>query len=190
MRSERTGKSAGGDQRENYYRGKVEPYGKRHAEFDSPSVEALFNLAWTYDVILGHLSRELARRNLSVSAFNVLMILHRTGGEGSRLNELSELLVVSRANVTGLVDSLEGKGLVRRGEVAGDRRARVARITKAGEKLIASVLPGYYTEVRRICSGLSVREKGALSSLLEKLRVSVRETGSLDVEARKGRKER
>ncbi len=190
MKWTRSEQGAESDQRENYYGGSVEPYGRKYSEFDSPSMEMLFNLAWTYDVLLGHLSRDLSRHNVSVSAFNVLMILHRTGGEGCRLNELSKLLVVSRANVTGLVDSLESRGLVERVAEEGDRRVRVAQITGAGEDLIASILPDYYAEVRRVCSGLSKMDKRELSGLLAKLRTSVRNSSTGRLDERKTRKTR
>ena len=55
-----------------------------------------------------------------------------------------------RSNVTGLVDRLEARGLVKRGEHATDRRAHLVRLTPAGRKLIESILPLYHRAAEEI----------------------------------------
>ena len=161
------------DQRERHYRDRVRQHGQRYPEFYLPSVQVILDLIYTYDVSSTHLARRIAKYGLSLSAFNLLMILTRSGKEGCRLSEIGELLLVSRANITGLMDSLEEKALVERVTDSRDRRARVARITRAGEALLESLLPGHYVELRRICSALSNQEKSQLCELLTKLRHSI-----------------
>ena len=161
------------DKREIYYRDRVRQHGQRYRQFHLPSVEVLLNLAYTYDVTATHLARAIGKHGLSLSSFNLLMILSRNGGEGCPLYEIGELLLVSRANVTGLVDSLERKGLVERVADKRDRRVRVARITKAGGTLLESLLPEHYLDLRKICSRLNTAEKASLGDLLTKLRNSV-----------------
>jgi MarR family 2-MHQ and catechol resistance regulon transcriptional repressor len=161
------------DDRGHYYRHRMRKHGQRYREFHWPSSMLLFDLAYTYDITAARMSRELGSVGLSLSAFNMLMILHRSEGRGCPLHELSELMIVSRANITGLVDCLEQKGLVERVMDENDRRVRVARITKAGEKLLESFLPSHFTSVRDMCSGLTNLEKSTLSRLLAKFRRSV-----------------
>jgi len=161
------------DKREIYYRDRVRQHGQRYRQFHLPSVEVLLNLAYTYNVTATHLARAIGKHGLSLSSFNLLMILSRSGSEGCPLHEIGELLLVSRANITGLVDSLERKGLVERVADKRDRRVRVARITRTGETLLESILPGHYLELRKICSGLNNAEKASLRDLLTKLRHSV-----------------
>ncbi len=57
-------------------------------------------------------------------------------GEGMQLHDLGELLVVSRANITGLIYHFEQKGYVNRVVDQQDRRARFARITRKAEALL------------------------------------------------------
>lgn len=57
----------------------------------------------------------------------------------SSLAELSRHLKVSSANMTGLVDRLEKKGLVKRCRKEGDRRITIVQLTKTGEPLSRSV---------------------------------------------------
>ncbi len=60
------------------------------------------------------------------------------------LHDLGEVLLMTRANVTGLIDHLEEKGLVKRVIDSSDRRARFARITKKGEGLLDEAAPAYF----------------------------------------------
>lgn len=160
-------------QREEYYGKGARRYGCRYKNFHWASVEILFNLIYTYDLTATHLARQLSAHELSLSAFNVLMILNRSEGKGHALRELSDLLLVTRANVTGLVDCLVERKLVERFEDKQDRRIRIARITTRGEKLLETILPDYYSMVREIARGLNKDEKIALNKLLTKMRESV-----------------
>jgi DNA-binding MarR family transcriptional regulator len=57
----------------------------------------------------------------------------------SSLAELSRYLNVSSANMTGLVDRLEKKGLARRCRKEGDRRITIVELTELGVPLSRSV---------------------------------------------------
>ncbi len=161
------------DKREHYYRGRVREHGQRYVQFHLPSVQVLLDLIYTYDVTASHLARRLAGHGLSLSSFNLLMILSRSGNEGCPLHEIGDLLLVSRANITGLIDCLERKGLVQRASDPHDRRVCIARITPRGEALLESLLPDHYSELRMICAGLNNTEKTQLHTLLKKLRHSL-----------------
>lgn len=63
--------------------------------------------------------------------FDVLSALFRAR-EGLRMSELSEVLMVSNGNVTGIVDRLVEDGTVVRLPVDGDRRAMRVRLTSKG----------------------------------------------------------
>src|SRR5262245_59789568 len=62
-------------------------------------------------------------------------------GEGVQPTELADLLRISRATVTGLVDALEGQGLVERNISADDRRSIRVRLTDAGRSLVEALMP-------------------------------------------------
>src|SRR5437763_416018 len=142
------------DKRADYYWRKVRTQGERYREFHWSSVELLLNLIYSYDVVSSYLATSLNKHNLSLSALNVLMILSRSENKSCPLHELGELLLVSRSNITGLIDCLEKKGLVERVAVADDRRVRLAQITSAGEKLLESFLPDHYAEIHQLCGAL------------------------------------
>ncbi len=139
---------------------------------DRNALAASVNLALTYEVHESYLWRPLGTHGLARSSFYVLMLLRHAQPEGLQLSEIGELLITSRANVTGLVDHLEQKGYVRRVVDSHDRRARLAKLTKKGEMLIDDVMPAHIERSVAFFSNLTVDEVQQLIQLLKKLRQS------------------
>lgn len=64
------------------------------------------------------------------------MIALRMLGSGPRkMSELAQALFCDNSNVTGIVDRLEERGLVRREAAEGDRRVKLLVLTKEGERV-------------------------------------------------------
>jgi DNA-binding MarR family transcriptional regulator len=78
-----------------------------------------------------------------------------------------------RSNITGLVDRLEKRGLVRRQEVAADRRAYRVVLTQAGAGLLREILPRYYEGADRVWSKLSARRAAELVTDLQQVAQNV-----------------
>lgn len=163
------------DSVESYYQDIVRRSGRRFKEFHWPSIELLFNLFYTHEIASTPLARSVGAHGLSLSAFNALMILSRSDAKESHFHKLSELLVVSKSNITGLIDCLEKRGLVERIEGSPDRRRRIARITEAGEKLLEAILPDHLALVQEMLGGISDEEKATLSELLARVRRCIRQ---------------
>jgi MarR family transcriptional regulator, 2-MHQ and catechol-resistance regulon repressor len=142
---------------------------------DPCAVRVLLNLLVTFDVAERLIAKSLVHYGLSPSTFNLLMIL-RQHPEGCVMSALSDLLVVSRANVTGLIDSLEERGLVRRSALHADRRSKVGVLTEAGQKLLEEMLPSHYAHVSAMVAGLPEEDKVKLTELLTKLRTVMQES--------------
>jgi MarR family 2-MHQ and catechol resistance regulon transcriptional repressor len=97
------------------------------------------------------------------------MELYYAGEEGLPLSELGQRMLVSRANITGLVDRLERDGLVVRVVDPKDRRVIRAQITPRAVQLIHGVLPLHMDLLKRATSSLNIEEKETLIRLLVKL---------------------
>jgi len=158
------------DRRAEYYWSQVKKHGEKYPTFNWPSVEVLLNLVYTYDVVSGHMAQQTSPFGITKAGFSVLMILSRSQSKACKQNEISQLLLVSRANITGLVDSLVRTGLVERTNDPHDRRVNMVRILPKGEKLLEGLLPGYYRHVHDICSVFTAAEKKTLNDLLTRLR--------------------
>ncbi len=94
------------------------------------ATEAAMNTIRTADMLFDLIGRLLRPLNVSAAGGLVLGILRDHGPMSP--SALGERLIVTRATVTGLLDSLERHGLVRRSANAADRRSLVVQITPAG----------------------------------------------------------
>src|SRR6266850_7879638 len=84
------------------------------------------------------------------------------------MGRLAEALACDASNVTGLVDRLELRGLVRRQPSAGDRRSKVLELTPAGARLRSTMLERM-TEPPDSLDRLSADEHRALVKILKRL---------------------
>jgi MarR family 2-MHQ and catechol resistance regulon transcriptional repressor len=161
------------DRREAFYHERVSETGSRYAGFDYLSTRICLDLLYTYDVFHQVSARYMADYGLSKSALNILMLLRHGPTEGMQLHDLGELLLVSRANITGLIDSMHEKGWVNRVVDRADRRVRYARITQRAEDLLDRFMPVHFEHVRALLQDMTADEKKTLSVLLRKARRSM-----------------
>ncbi len=164
------------DRREDYYPERIRQYGPLYPGFDLATVESVLSIAFTYDVLHQSVSRYMAEYGLSKSTLNVLMLLRHGPPEGMQLHDLGEMLLVSRANVTGLIGHLEEKGFVTRVVDENDRRARYAKVTPKAEVLLDRFMPVHYSNIKGLMNDLSAAEKTQLINLLTKVRKSIQES--------------
>ncbi len=95
--------------------------------------------------------------------------------EGLKMRELSELLMVSGGNVTGITDQLEKDGLVERLTLPGDRRAWKVSLTKAGFETFEQMAATHETWIVELLSGLTGDEQHEIYALLGRLKAAIHE---------------
>ena len=162
-----------GDRREAFYDCLLEEVGPFYANYDSLAMRAGLGVIFTCDILLQLLSGQFGHFGLSRSTFNILMLLRHGPPMGMELHDLGELLLVSRANITGLIDHLEHRKYVTRTVNETDRRARFARITPTGEALLDRLVPEHNLTVKLLLQDLSEKDKRLLLELLKKMRESL-----------------
>lgn len=101
--------------------------------------------------------------------FDVLAQLARFP-DGLLMSELSQRLMVSNGNITGLTDTLERDGLVERLLLPEDRRARKVRLTERGREVFAHMATTHESWINVWFSSLTPTEQQALYTLLGKLK--------------------
>ena len=131
------------------------------------------NLLRTHSCLSPFIDADLRRQNLTSAQLNVLLALRSARPDGLRMGEVGERLVVTRSNVTGLIDRLERQGLLARA-AHRDRRATVVRLTDAGEALLEQTAPRHVEAVAGLTGCFSDEEKQTLIRLLSKLRRELR----------------
>jgi MarR family 2-MHQ and catechol resistance regulon transcriptional repressor len=132
--------------------------------------------------------RGLRDLNLTGAQFNALLVLRDAGPDGLPLSEVGRRLVVTKANVTGLIDRLERHGLVERvsGAAPEDRRITHARLTEKGVTLLEQALPRRRQLLAQAFGGLAPEEKAQLIGLLTRLRRALRDVGREGEEEKEG----
>lgn len=102
----------------------------------SPTEELWFGLLAVREQLVGALDAELrARHDLPLPAFAVLLALTKHP-EPLAVSALAPLVaLVSRSQVSRLVDTLDARGLVERTRAAGDARVHAVAITDAGREV-------------------------------------------------------
>lgn len=83
--------------------------------------------------------------------------------------ELADAAGVTRATMTGLVDTLERDGFVKREPDPIDRRQMSVRLTPRGEKFLDAFLPGHFKAIAALMSPLNETERKTLVRLLNKI---------------------
>jgi MarR family transcriptional regulator, organic hydroperoxide resistance regulator len=107
-----------------------------------------------------------AEFELSPAQCHVLHLIEP--GRPIPMGQLAETLACDASNVTGLVDRLEARGLVRRRPSTADRRVKVLDLTPTGARLRAVLLERMTRPPARL-ERLSLSEQRALVRILARL---------------------
>jgi DNA-binding MarR family transcriptional regulator len=145
---------------------------KKRRPFDSPEQEAVLNIARTADRFGICFARLFREYGLTPSQYNVLRILR---GEGQPLPilEVADRMLAAVPGITGLIDRLEGMGLLARRRCTEDRRVVFVAIADKGLELLARLDGPEAALHKRLIGHLSPVELRELSRLLEKARRSL-----------------
>lgn len=130
---------------------------------------AWWHLARAYHTIAGRVNRFFEEQGVTGAQFGVLRCLADAGADGLMLSDLSRHLMVTCGNITGVVDRLEQAGYLHRERQPDDRRVVVARLTPAGSKLYAEVMPAYLVLVGELLEVLPPEDRELLSRLCHDL---------------------
>jgi len=116
-------------------------------------------------------SRHIESMGLTPSQFDVIAELGDT--DGLNCADLSNATLVTKGTLTGVLDRLEKKGIVKRENIKGDRRAIKVRLTGKGDALFRKVFPTHAEFLRPYFQGaLSPPEVKKMKSTLVRLRKS------------------
>src|SRR5664280_79306 len=140
-----------------------------------PELDAVEQKAWrSFLIAHARVARRLeadllARSQMPLAEFDVLMQLSLADGQRLRMNELANRVVLSRAGITRLVDRLVADGSVARIKCASDARGAYAVLTDPGKARLAEARPGHFATVRRYFLGSFARpELEVLADLLDR----------------------
>jgi DNA-binding MarR family transcriptional regulator len=135
--------------------------GARHAGVGGPGREAWALLSsLVYPPPFAAIAREL---DLRPAAFGTLKMLDQP----RTMSEVATVLQCDNSNVTGIVDSLEEKGLAQRRASEEDRRVKLIELTKGGRRVHARLSEAFATPPAWVDS-LSPADQRALRDILQR----------------------
>jgi DNA-binding MarR family transcriptional regulator len=150
-------------QAERDIRGRI---GDQHLDF--AAMAAVSNIYRAANVVRNHMERTvLADEDLSWAAFTVLFVLWIWGEQQTR--HLAAEAAITKGTLTGVLKTLEKRGLVRRRAHDADGRLVLVNLEPKGLAMIERLFPAFNMSETFVSSGLSEREKTQLAALLRKI---------------------
>jgi DNA-binding MarR family transcriptional regulator len=138
---------------------------------DDPYLKLIRPLVETYLAFWRTDIRHIKLLRLTPSQFDVIATLGDT--EGMTCSELSAHTLVTKGTLTGVLDRLVSKGLIRRDAMKRDRRSTKVSLTAKGEALFRKTFTAHLAFLRPFFErALSPTEVDQTRSLLLRLRDS------------------
>jgi DNA-binding MarR family transcriptional regulator len=164
----------------NYNFVRIDPeFEQRYPGASPAATEAAMNLVRTADLLVKRINDLVQPFGLSPSSALALSII---ADEITPLapNEIAERLIISRATITGLLDSLERRGYVRRMPHATDRRMLLIEPTESGRQVAREFRLVVHQHQKEWLAILSESEQKQLVATLHRLQMALaaKEDGS------------
>ena len=143
---------------------------------DDPYLKLIRPLVETYLAFWRTDIRHIKLLNLTPSQFDVIATLGDT--EGMTCSELSAHTLVTKGTLTGVLDRLVSKGLIRRDAMKRDRRSTKISLTVKGNALFRKTFAAHLAFLRPFFErAFSPEEVDQTRSLLLRLRDSFQQEG-------------
>jgi len=107
---------------------------------------------------------------LTPPQFDIVATLGNTPGMSPK--QLGEKTLITKGTLTGVVDRLSDKGLVRRIASPSDGRGQIVQLTRQGEKLFTRIFPAHLAYMERAFAQLSPTELAGMTDSLHRLRAA------------------
>jgi len=153
---------------------KLEKQLKKRDAFESVEAEVVISVLRTNELFQHKFGQLFREHELTQPQYNVLRILY---GERDRLPslEIADRMITVVPAITGLIDKLEKKGLVKRERSEEDRRVWYVKLTKKGERLIDEMREPNTAMHKLLVGHMAKKEAQQLLCLLEKARKAAEE---------------
>ena len=133
-----------------------------------PHLTTLAALVRCYQAFEAFSSSHIRALGLTPPQFDIIATLGNTAGMTFR--ELGEKTLITKGTLTGVVDRLEERALVRRVGLASDRRCTRVELTEAGDALFQRIFPLHMAYCRPAFERLTPAERASLEAGLDALR--------------------
>lgn len=133
-----------------------------------PSLATLRELACCFQAFEVFSGAHIRTLGLTPPQFDIVATLGNT--TGMSFKELGEKTLITKGTLTGVVDRLEARGLVRRITSEADRRSTRVELTETGTVLFDEVFPGVVARTKLVFDKLGNADRLVLEAGLRRLR--------------------
>lgn len=139
-----------------------------------------------HKTLIDVIEQELAIAGLpTLGWYDVLLAIEEAAERKMRMHELSDAIVLSRSNLTRLVDRMVAAGMLAREACQTDRRGAYAVLTDDGLAMRRRMWPVYARCIDRyFARHLSAKEANAIAEILDRVIAGTREAASTAVKVR------
>ena len=141
---------------------------------DQPFIDASRALIKAAFLFVNQTERPYQSYDLTLAQMDVLSALARTDGESITCSEIAERTLITKGGITGILDRLEARGLVKRFPSSDDRRSVLVRLSSKGVELFRKLYPELARSNRSILErAFKPQQMKEFSRLLEVLIQSI-----------------
>jgi DNA-binding MarR family transcriptional regulator len=133
---------------------------------DEKTLIGVVRAAETFKRIVSAIFKE---NGLSFPQYNVLRVLDATTEGRSRITNVSKIMLVPGANVTGIAKRLEKNGYIVRKSDPTDERANILEITPKGKATLSTIEKDRDRSMHAMLQGFSKQEKTELLDKVKRL---------------------
>lgn len=133
-----------------------------------PFLPLIRELAQTYQAFSAFDDEHIRQLDLTCPQFDVIATLGNTSG--MTMGQLAEKTLVTKGTLTGIIDRLEKKGLVRREVPPENRRCFVIVLTPEGDRVFNQVFPAHIAYMKQRFDQLEESEIHNIQAALQRLR--------------------
>lgn len=136
------------------------------------SGKTIINLSRTVEIMRLVYKRLYTKYELSEPKFFVILLLSKEK-HGIPLIEIGKMMLVSRANITTLIERMERDGYVEKKGNCDDKRSIKAHLTDKGRCIFDEVKASHQEFSERLVACLTEEEKETLNRLLRKIQFGI-----------------
>lgn len=139
-----------------------------YAAAKEPFLPTMRELVRAYQAYAAYSENHIRQLGLTPCQFDVIATLGNTNG--MTMGELAEQTLVTKGTLTGVIDRLEQKQLVRREVPENNRRCFLVILTPEGQAVFRQTFPQHIAYLKSCFEQLETTELELLRILLQKLR--------------------
>ena len=148
-----------------------------YRSYQSADEDVLMALVRAAEMFKRVVSGIFRNHDLSFPQYNVLRVLDSSKDGQDRISDVSRIMLVPGANMTGVAKRLEKNGFIERKSDPADERVTLLKITAKGKATLTKIVKERDEHMHAMLQGFSDEEKERLLTKIKQLIKNSRQLG-------------